>query len=398
MRKGIMSIVLVSTTLLSSTSAFADDIGDLLEKINKMQSVINSLQGEVLKLKDKSKTITLLKSDVEELKENDESIEESIDEEVNLAASGIKINGYADAYYVAYAGSKNSNKNDGFRSYRFSLIPNQQVNDKFRWLSEIEFEDTPRVEPDYNSGTVSNDSAGSIFLERVYLQYDYNQYIKFRLGRDFVHSTIWSDNHYPTFVLNESRPLLERNIFPHVTDGLEVLGDTNFNNVGIDYVAYVGNGNTYYSHADVNNEDLYGLRVRFTLPFLSYTRLSLSLADGYTSDTAINSNYDKTSFAVGLEQKWNNFELKAQYAFANIEDVVKYEREGYYAQLSYKIGDFTPWIQYESYDASDIDGIKALDREAYGLQYSLFSNVKLKLIEYVMDNDRQTLAVGTFNF
>jgi len=398
MRKIVLSAVLISSTILPSTSLYADDISDMLSKIEQMQSTIKSLQSEVLKLKDKNKVIDVIKTEIADLKDNDESIEESIEEDINLASSSIRFNGYADAYYASYSGSKNSNRNDGFRNYRFSLIPNQQVNDKFRWLAEIEFEDTPRVEPAYNSGTVSNDSTGSIFLERIYLQYDVNQYLKFRLGRDFAQSTLWSDNHYPTFVLNEYRPLLERNIFPQVTDGLEVLGSTMLGNIGVDYVAYMGNGNGYYSHTDLNDEDLYGARVRFTLPFLSSTRLSLAVADGYTTDNIVNSSYDKTSFAIGLEQKWNNLELKAQYALANIEDVIKYDRDGYYIQLSYKMGDLTPWIQYESYDASDADTLKAEDRKAFGLQYSMYSNLKFKLIEYVMDDDKQTLAVGTFNF
>jgi len=399
MKKIILSAAILSSTLLTNQSLYAnDDIKAMLKKIELMQEAIKNLKSEVSRLKNSNEVISTLQENIEELKENDESIESTIDEEISLAASGIKLNGYADAYYAAYSGKKNKDRNDGFRNYRFSLIPNQQVNDKFRWLAEIEFEDTPRIEPSYNSGTVSDDSTGSLFLERVYLQYDYNQYLKFRLGRDFTHSTIWSDNHYPTFVLNEYRPLLERNIFPQVTDGLEVLGNTMIGKVGVDYIVYTGNGNSYYTHEDLNDKDLYGARVRFTLPFLSLTRLSLAVADGYTTDNILNSNYDKTSFAIGLEQKWNNAELKAQYAYANIEDTNKYDRDGYYVQLSYKLGDFTPWIQYEEYDASDKDGLEAVDRKAVGLQYSLYSNLKFKLVEYLMDDDKQTLAVGTFNF
>ena len=75
MRKIVLSAVLISSTILPSTSLYADDISDMLSKIEQMQSTIKSLQSEVLKLKDKNKVIDVIKTEIADLSKTGDYID-----------------------------------------------------------------------------------------------------------------------------------------------------------------------------------------------------------------------------------------------------------------------------------------------------------------------------------
>lgn len=302
-----------------------------------------------------------------------------------------------DSYYSQFTGPANAAKNDGFRIYRFSLIPNQQVTDKLRWLTEIEFEDAPMLDASVSTNALG--SYGKIFLERAYVQYDINPMLKFRMGRDFAHSTLWSDDHYPTFVLPENRPLMERNIFPQINDGIEALGGGMVGNVPLDYIAYYGNGNKIAGTTDLNPADILGVRVRAQLPIGSFNRLSFSYANGgdISDKAVITPKNDRNSYAVGLEQKFGDLDIKAQFAKANVDHGIvagapgKYNLTGYYVFGSYVFGDFTPWAQYDVYEDHSVTN-KETKRVSYGLQYAVSSNLKLKL-EHKKD-ELKTISTG----
>ena len=362
-----MSVVI--STLLLTSNCMADNSESL-------QSQIDGLKKEIASLQDNSDSIE------SELAKKDDT--------------SVKMNGYMDAYYGIYSGDKNNGANDGFRIYRFSLIPNQQINKNLRWLAEIEFEDAPRRQPG-NELTITGNNVeglyGQIFLERSYMQYDLNPMLKIRLGRDFCHSTVWSDNHYPTFILPEARPLSERKIFPHVNDGIEILGNTLLGSIPFDYIAYYGNGNKYDGGSDVNSEDIVGARVRVQLPVGSFNRISFSGSTGGMTgaDTAVTTpKNEQTNIGVSLEQKFAQFDLKAQYSQATVNNGNnKYDLTGYYANLSYTYEDFTPWAQYDIYNDKNTNTED--QRITLGLQYSVSSNLKLK-IEHQLDTQKDTLT------
>ena len=359
--------------LLLSLSLMAD----ITDRVKELESTVNELQNRLADI------------------QNDENdIEDDISQK---ELSSIKFNGYINSHYTKYSGSENIDEKDGFRLHRFSFIPHQQVNERLRWLGEIEFEDAPFIQR-HNLESISkvHNTSGKLFVERIYIQYDINSQVKFRIGRDFAHSTIYSDNHYPSFVLNQLRPLLEREIFPQITDGIELLGSTYINNTTLDYILYYGNGNTHDAHEDINKQDLYGVRVRFSLPFTKLTRLSFAYANGYTSDAKIPSNYKKDAFAIGLEEKVGNMALTAQYARGHITEVQSYTREGFYLRLAYTIGDFTPWVFYEEYDDSSIDDIDTIKQGSVGLAYSFTQKFKVKLEHYRTNDNKDLKTITSF--
>lgn len=342
------------------------------------------------------KSLFELQKIVKQFQEESDDIDNEI---TNLEQNALKMNGYINSYYVAYAGSAYVDKEDGFRIQRLSFIPHQQINEKLRWLSEIEFEDMPRLKSS-GEGNLTKESTGELFVERAYIQYDVSTKLKFRVGRDFLFSTIFSDNHYPTFILNQYRPYLERQMFPSIMDGLELMGNFNFNRTSMDYVLYYGNGNVYKADADVNKQDLLGMRLRFAFPYFKLSRLSLAFADGYTSDTPIPSNNKKHSFAIGLEEKVGYASLTLQYAKSKITELETFNREGYYLRFSYTFDSLTPWIFYETYDASDKDLLVMRERASIGIEYALSKEYKLRLEHYHSYDigSEETLLAFALNF
>ena len=384
-----MKIQYMATPLLAlllSSNSYAE------VTLEQMSAQLEKFQTQVKIVQDKMAA-------VESVNEGLVSDTEAMESEAAIKSdSSVKINGYMDAYYRIYSGAKNASKNDGFRIYRFSLIPNQQINSKLRWLAELELEDTPRQEdPSKETTLLSGEKItqstklqfGKIFLERVYIQYDINPMLKVRVGRDFAHSTIWSDNHYPTFVLPESRPLSERKIFAQLNDGVEILGNTLLGSIPFDYIAYIGNGNAYDSHDDINDEDAIGARLRVQLPLGSFSRVSLAVKQGGTiTDTAVVGKNEQDSIGLSFEQKFDGFDFKGQYSKADIsKDSGDYSLIGMYANASYTIGSFTPWVQYDTYE--DESANTKDKRISLGLMYSVSSNLKLK-VESQMDTRENT--------
>jgi len=96
--------------LFLSMSLYAD----INERVEKLESIILKLQAENKKVKKLEPIISKLQSEQEET---------SDDENYNEYA--IKLNGYINSHYTNYAGSSNTNKEDGFRLHRLSFIPHQ---------------------------------------------------------------------------------------------------------------------------------------------------------------------------------------------------------------------------------------------------------------------------------
>ena len=368
-----MKSIVLSTglaVLLLSVNGYAGVTGSQISaQLDKFQTQMDSVNAKISSLEKENKD---LQDDVDAAE-----TETAIKNE-----HSIKFNGYITSYYGAYSGTRHAGENNGFRPYRFSFIPNQQLSDSLRWLSEIEFTDAP----------TTKDNFGEIFLERIYVQYDLHPMFKVRIGRDFFHSTVWSDNHYPSFVLPELNPLSEKKIFGDVLDGIEIMGNTVLASLPFDYIAYAGNGNGVNGTKNVNAKNTIGMRMRLQLPIGSFSRISFAaMQGGMLTDTAVSGTNKQNAIALSYEQKFGNFSLVSQYTTGKITDAnltntttpSTYNLTGMYANVSYKIGDFTPWAQYDTFERG-AGGTTVITKDqviSLGLQYSVSRNLKVKLEE-----------------
>jgi len=120
------------------------------------------------------------------LKEELSLIQEQI-EEINLNANdSINISGYTD---IEVHNSSKPGKKPGFRLHHLSLFFEKTIKEKWKFFSEIEYEDAPKFEgdgvaqPDPAQGDIIKDATGKLFVEAVNITYQFEPNLNIRGGR-----------------------------------------------------------------------------------------------------------------------------------------------------------------------------------------------------------------------
>ncbi|MEE8379601.1 MAG: hypothetical protein V3R49_04445 [Gammaproteobacteria bacterium] len=315
------------------------------------------------------------------LKELEDRINQ-LEEEALIATEGVyelstndenrmKISGYVDTEYHMHTNSKV----DRFRLHHMSLFFEKNLGNKWRFFSEIEYEDGPKLEGD---GTVMTDTQGKIFLESVHMTYAWQQEANIRFGRMFTPAGIWNVDHYPAFVPTQERPQHIRKMFPQVVDGLQAFGTVSPGKATfVNYDLYTGNGKGNTGKGDKNQDKALGARLSVVFPMLDHFELGTS----YYSDGKDSSKNDEEFAARGLHAKVKAGPVTLQYEQATGAWDAD-ERVGHYTQLTYDWDKFTFGVRNDYYDKdaadtidtdSGIPGIQALDKS--GITYnSLFVN------------------------
>lgn len=338
------------------------------------------------------------------LKELEDRITQ-LEEEALIATEGVyelstdndnrmKISGYVDTEYHMHT---NDNV-DRFRLHHMSLFFEKNLGDKWRFFSEIEYEDGPKLEGD---GTTMTDTQGKIFLESVHMTYAWRQEANVRFGRMFTPAGIWNVDHYPAFVPTQERPQHIRKMFPQIVDGLQVFGTAAMGSSFVSYDLYTGNGNGNTGKGDQNEDKALGARLSVVLPVLDHFELGTS----YYSDDKDSSKGagDEEFIATGFHAKIKTGPVTLQYEqAAGAWDAD--ERKGYYAQLTYDWDKYTFGVRNDFYDKDAADtvdsdsataGVQVVDKS--GVTYnSLFVNyhvnkaVTLKVEYHAVDLEDTT--------
>ena len=267
--KKTVLLTFVASLSLSVTAWAADDTDDVREQLN-------ILKDEVLILQDQL-------------------------EETNIANTNeMKISGYAD---IEYHNSTQDGKEPGFRLHHMSLFFEKRVTDDWKFFSEIEYEDAPFLEYEFEgkkADSICEGCYGKIFLEAANFTYAYDPVMSLRAGRFFTPAGIWSVDHYPSFVPTQLRPEHVRNIFPQVVDGVGIFGTISMGNSFLNYDLYLGNGEGNSGSADSNSEKATGAKVSLLLPFFRYFEIGASAYNDTSTDT-LDIDTDKT--AIGAQEK-----------------------------------------------------------------------------------------------
>jgi hypothetical protein len=276
---------------------------------------------------------------LENLEENLELYKDEIKDLEQQLQSPVHINGYVDAEY--HTDSRDSKKN-GFRLHHLSLFFKKELAEKWRFFSEIEYEDAPKFEgegvaqPAPAEGEVIDDAQGKIFVEAVNIDYLWNPKANFRVGRFFTPAGIWSIDHYPPFVPTQLRPQHIRNIFPQLVDGVASYGTLSLGETFLTYDVYMGNGEGNTAKKDENSHKAYGVRAVLLLPVLKRFELGASFYDD-----VLNNGDAKSAQGIHVKIQTGDLSFQAEYADASIEPAAggSSDTKGYYAQLLYGIND-----------------------------------------------------------
>jgi len=290
------------------------------------------------------------------------------------------ISGYTDVEFIA---SDKEGATNGFRLHHLSLFFEKQISDKWRFFSEIEYEDAPKFEAEADQVTVLDINGdpqtldkfkaanGKIFLEAVNVTYQAKQELSLRFGRFFTPAGIWSIDHYPPFVGTQERPQHIRRIFPQLVDGIDILGTVQMGEgTFLNYDLFTGNGEGNTGKHDHNNDKALGLKASFLFPTLSHTELGFSVY----SDT-FEDNSEKMATGIHAKVRAGDFTFQSEYAQGEIEDTAGNinENEGYYAQFQYDISHWGLGYRYDYYD-NDTDA-SALSSK-YGTVNTAFINYR----------------------
>lgn len=365
----------------STSQAMSDEVA------RELMNEVKSLRNEVKQLKSEQQNISGRQQEAEE----DQLAEiEDVREEVESTNSFLdympKVSGYAD---IEYKMSDADGANDGFRMHHLSLFFTKQWSDKWRFFSEIEYEDAPKFEGDGSGGIKAFD--GKIFVEAINIDYLWRPEMMFRLGRFFTPAGIWSVDHYPPFVSTQDRPLHIRKIFPQLIDGASIFGTLNLaENTFLNYNLFIGNGEGNNGHNDDNSKKGGGGKVSFLLPFLDYTEIG-----GTAYRDGLNNGDDKLALGMHGKFKKYDFTLQGEYATAKINSASgnDYSDHGYYAQLNYDWKDFSFGGRHDFLDRKGKDRT----RETLFVNYHVNSNIVLKYEQhwdnYGYEKDSSTTAL-----
>ena len=299
---------------------------------------------------------------------------EDLSTEINKS---IKIAGYAD---IEYKGSNEPGINEEFRMHHLSLFFTKQFDDKIKFFSEIEYEDAPKFEAENNGSGDFKESTGKIYVEAMNFDWNYSQYINMRVGRFFTPAGIWSEDHYPSFVTTQERPLHIRKIFPQLVDGASIFGNVEFMpNHFFNYTTFMGNGESNVSgKKDLNSSKSVGFKGDYHAPWLDEFTLGFTLYSD--NNDSSNNNAEKYAYGYHLKLRYNNVTLQSEYAEADLafdNAVNDYKSRGYYAQLLYNVDQWGLGLRYDTFDENSIN-IEKIKRNSFFVNYHLNEHFTLK--------------------
>ena len=266
-------------------------------------------------------------------------LKEQVNELNSRLDEGMTISGYVDTEYSV--NNKKGGDANGIRIHHLSLFFEKRVTEKWRFFSEIEYEDGPLFDD-------KKTTEGKIYAEAVNLSYLWRSDVNLRGGRFFTPAGIWNIDHYPPFVPTQERPLHVRNIFPQIFDGAMVYGTRPVAaNTFLKYDLYLGNGEGNTGKNDGNREKAVGLNAGLLLPFLKHTEVGLT----YYRDT-LNNGTDKTAIGTHAKVKAGSFAFQGEYASGNHKPTTgsDFVNTGYYAQFMYNISHWTLGMRHSDYD------------------------------------------------
>lgn len=319
-------------------------------------------------------SIQELERKIKKLEEEVEAAREDVSEMIAQSDSRFKISGYTSVEYF-----KEPSLPGGFRMHHLNLYFQRQLLKKWKFFSEVEFEDAADIYVD--NGVVQPESNGRILIEAVNFEYQVRGDFSFRLGRIFTPAGIWAINHADPFVPTQIRPLHIFDIFPRYIDGFLWFGTRPVSKSFLKYNAYFANGEGNNGSGDKNDQKAIGAKLSTTLAFLKFTEVGASIY--IDKDEQQN---DKDAFGVHMRSDLGAMHFQAEYAYAKRSPAIgpDYNSLGYYGQLYFDVGKFSIGGRYDFFDPNDsLDVDKT--QMSFFINYRIGYNIVLKYEHHLMD-------------
>ncbi|HEX8895577.1 MAG TPA: hypothetical protein VF783_19770 [Terriglobales bacterium] len=344
----------------------------MLQRIDQLEAKVNQLEAErassptllpEVPVAEPNLAVPSASSHIVADTSDDSKSYPSDPEKMDVSKTMLHIRGFAD---FGLGGSTQKEGSAAFTMGELNLFITSNISDRLKFLSEIVFENED--EGQYSSQYSGRSNDFTVDVERALLEYSYNDYLNLAIGR--YHTAIGYYNtayHHSAWVQTAlGRPLLfafedEGGILPLHEVGVSVSGRIPSGDLGLHYVAEVGNGwstrtpinSVVEMPLNVNNheaenialfvrpDNVPGLQAGFSLyrEMLSPTekqRIRETIWDAYVM------------LARG-KFEWLNEGLVIRHNVLGTSDV--YETPGFYTQLSKRFGSYTPYFLYQYINA-----------------------------------------------
>lgn len=284
---------------------------------------------------------------------------------MDVSRTLLQIRGFGD---ISVHGDTQKGDHTSFTLGQLDLFVTSDVSDKFKFLSEIVFEAGP--DNIYGNPQGEPNSFG-VDIERYLLQYAHNDYLNISAGR--VHTAIGYYNtayHHSTWLQTTTgRPFLfafedEGGILPIHTVGVSASGQIPSGQLGLHYVAEMGNGRASRQpliSEPVQNEIDDQNHKAFNLAVFARPEAVRGLQTGFSfyRDVLVPHNQPKVGesiyaahvILVRPKYEWLNEALLDRHAVQGTSAV--YNTPGFYSQVSKQFGSYRPYLRYQYVNAAN---------------------------------------------
>ncbi len=373
------ALVLLALIAFVAPQAFGqepDDAGELRAALDA-QTALNQKLLERLDALEASQTAILNKiEEVEESIPDDEAmraereamLDELRDEYFDLQDRFDDLPTFSGYYDFEYINDDRSDSPGEFRQHRLSLHLSKEW-EHWRLFSEVEFEYGTLLEGE--GGDDLETARGEVKLEQAWGEYAHSDLLNLRAGL-ILTPGYWNVNHYPNVVLPTRRPLMVHKVYREAFVGVMAYGTKMWDDFGITYNGYLGNGASgYFTKHDDNEGKAIGGRLTFHVPTdgkLDTLDLGMSLYQESPSD-------EERVFTWGLDAQIRNgpWELLSEFATRDAEQ----DAAGFYMQLAYRFNE--KWATFYRYDLLNQQHEGETQEHTAGVNFRPIPDVSLKL-------------------
>jgi hypothetical protein len=329
-------------------------------------------------------------------------------ERMDVSKTLLRIRGFGD---INFHGDTQKGDTTSFTLGQLNLFVTSDISEKFKFLGELVFEGGP---DNVYGVTRGENNAFGVDVERLLLQYSYNDYFNLSVGR--YHTAIGYYNtayHHSTwFQTTTGRPFLFQfedrgGILPVHTVGASLSGLIPSGALGLHYVAEVGNGRAsrapfeeepVQNVIDDQNHKAYNLAL-FARPeairglqagFSFYRDVLAPNESPRIGETilAAHAVYIRPNF------EWLNEALVVRHAPLGQSHV--FQTPGFYTQISKRFGAYRPYFRYQYVNGSDREPIfpdvGRRQGPSAGLRFDASESVALKLqYDYTTIRNQQAI-------
>lgn len=316
-------------------------------------------------------------------------------ERMDVSRTLLRIRGFGD---ISLHGDTQKGDTTSFSLGQLDLFVTSDVSDKFRFLSEIVFE---------NGGTdiygtqVGEPNSFGVDIERYLLQYSHNDYFSLSAGRGHTAIGYYNTEYHHSSWLQTAtgRPFLfdfedHGGILPIHLVGVTASGQIPSGSLGLHYVAEVGNGRAsrtplteepVQNDIDDQNHKAYNFALFARPEAVHGLQTGVSVYRDLLAPASLSSKISETILAahavlVRPKYEWLNEAVLDRHMLLN--GGASFNTPAFYTQLSRQIGSYRPYMRYQYMNVANAEPIFSdvglRQGPSIGIRYDASESVALK--------------------